>query len=224
MVLEYLVLFLVFLTQSSEGYGTFPSDSRAVSTPDMRWSGADFTWPCSTTKALLKNSGKFINKNNIATRGALRGDTYFFAFPRYRPGVPATLVKTKLKRGACSVTFEPFPCWTMQEESKCSALQSVVDLVLDASDVLWVLDTGVVNTLEDEPVQNCPPKVLAFNARNGKLVKTITFEGLTQKSSRLQYIAVDSGTDGRAFVYVSDASARAIIVYDVDASKGYRYF
>jgi hypothetical protein len=39
------------------------------------------------------------------------------------------------------------------------------------------LDTGVVETLEDEPLQNCPPKVLAFNIKNGKLLKTITFEG-----------------------------------------------
>jgi hypothetical protein len=63
-------------------------------------------------------------------------------------GIPATLVKTKLKRGSeCSITFEPFPCWKLQEEKKCSNLQSAVDLSLDASDVLWVLDSGIVNVL-----------------------------------------------------------------------------
>lgn len=214
--------FLASFCLASHGYGIIPTDNRGVSQPDMRWTGADFTWPCATTKALLKSSGKFVTKNNIATRGQIYRDNFFFALPRYKKGIPATLVKTKLKKGACGVTFEPFPCWSMQEEGKCSALQSVVDLVLDGSDLLWVLDTGVIQTLEDEPVQTCPPKVVAFNVKNGKMLKTITFEGLINKSSRLQYFAVDYGRDGRAFVYVSDAAARAIIVYDVQASKGYR--
>lgn len=222
MLLHSLVLFAFVIGSTLAGYGIISTDHRSVSTPDMRWTGADFVWPCSTTKALLKNSGKFIGKNNIATRGAISRDTFFFALPRYKKGIPATLVKTKLKKGACSVVFEPFPCWSMQEESKCSALQSVVDLTLDASDILWVLDASVIHTLEDEPTQNCPPKVLALNTKNGKVLKTITFDGLINKSSRLQYLAVDYGSDGRAFVYISDAAARAIIVYDVTASRGYR--
>lgn len=218
-----LLLLLSFHQSSaSHGYGIIPTDNRGVSQPYLQWTGVDFTFPCSTTKALLKNSGKYVPKSNIATRGQIYRDTIFFALPRYKKGVPATLVKTKLKRGACSVTFEPFPCWSMQEESKCSALQSVVDLVMDGTDILWVLDTGVIYTLEEEPVQSCSPKVMAFNVKNGKLIKTITFDGLVSKSSRLQYLAVDYGRDGRAFVYVSDASARAIIVYDVQANKGYR--
>ena len=217
-----LVVFFARNSNASHHYGAIPTDNRGTSQPFLHWTGVDLTYPCSTTKALFKSSGKLITKNNIATRAQIYRDTIFFALPRYKKGIPATLVKTKLKRGACSVTFEPFPCWSLQEESKCSALQSVVDLVLDGSDLLWVLDTGVVETLEDEPKQTCPPKVMAFNVKTGKLVKTITFDGLLSKSSRLQYLAVDYGRDGRAFVYVSDAAARAIIVYDVQASKGYR--
>lgn len=217
-----LALWVHYSSAHSHGYGIIPTDNKTPPQPDMKWTGAEFSFPCGTTKALLKSTGKFTGKNNIATRGQIYRDTIFYALPRYKKGIPATLVKTKLKKGSCSVTFEPFPCWSMQEESKCSALQSVVDLVLDGSDILWVLDTGVIQTLEDEPVQTCPPKVVAFNVRNGKLIKTITFEGLINKSSRLQYLTVDYGRDGRAFVYVSDAAARAIIVYDVQASKGYR--
>lgn len=140
MILQSLVfIFAFYICSCFGGYGIIPTDNRGLSFPDMKWTGADFTWPCSTTKALLKNSGKYVAKNNIATRAAISRDTFIFALPRYKKGIPATLVKTKLKRGACSVVYEPFPCWTMQEEGKCSALQSVVDLVLDASDILWVL-------------------------------------------------------------------------------------
>ncbi|CAO1387602.1 unnamed protein product [Diamesa tonsa] len=186
----------------------------------MRWTGADFTWPCSTTRALFKGSGKYINKNNIATRAAIYRDTFFVVFPRFKTGVPATLVKTKLKKGACSTTFEPFPCWSMQEEGKCTAMQSVVDLVLDG-EILWVLDTGITQVL-DEPIQKCPPKVIAFNVKTGKMIKTILLDGLTSKSSRLQYLQVDYGRDSRPFIYISDAASRAVLVYDVHANRGYR--
>lgn len=221
-MIRFHLFAIIILLNALNGHGILSMDNYSSKGPDMKWTGVDFTWPCSTTKALLKSSGKYIQKNNIATRGQIYRDTLFFALPRYKKGIPATLVKTKSKRGGTSVTFEPFPCWSMQEETKCSALQSVVDLVLDGSDLLWVLDTGVIHTLEDEPSQTCPPKVLAFNVKTGKLLKTITFDGLISKSSRLQYLAVDYGRDGRAFVYVSDAAARAIIVYDVQAAKGYR--
>ena len=203
-------------------YGSLPTDHNTSPAPDLKWTGADFTFPCPTTRALFKSSGKYVYKANIATRGQLYRDTLFFALPRFKTGVPATLVKTKLRKGACSTTFEPFPCWSMQEEGKCSALQSVVDTVLDANDILWVLDTGIVNTMENQPIQKCPPKVMAFNTRTGKLLKTITLDSLTTKSSRLQYLTVDYGKDGRAFVYVSDASTKALLVYDVQANRGYR--
>lgn len=216
----FLFIFVLHSSNASHGFGIIQADDSRVNKPDLKWSGADFVWPCSTTKALLKNSGKLITKNNIATRGQIYRDNIFLALPRYKKGIPATLVKTRLRTGACSVSYEPFPCWSLQEEGKCSALQSVVDIVIDGSDIIWVLDTGVVRTLEDDPVITCAPKVLAFNVRNGKLLKTITFDGLVSKSSRLQYLAVDYGVDGRAFVYVSDASARAIIVFDVQAQKG----
>jgi hypothetical protein len=212
--------FFISISTGVNSYSGFPLLNQQSS--DAKWYGVDFEWPCSTSRALLKNSGKFVNKNNIATRAAIYRDSMFLAFPRFRNGIPSTLVKAKFRRGSCSPTFEPFPCWTMQEESKCSALQSAVDLTLDASDILWVLDSGAIQTIEKEPIQPCPPKVLAFNVRNGKLMKTITFEGLIDKNSRLQYLAVDHGRDGRTFIYVSDAAARALIVYDVKASKGYR--
>jgi hypothetical protein len=78
--------------------------------------------------------------------------------------------------------------------------------------------------LESEagPVQNCPPKILAFNARSGKLIETLGFENLVQKSSRLQYLILDYDRSGNKYLYISDASERAIIVYDVAGKQGYR--
>lgn len=192
-------------------------------TQSLTWTGASFSWPCSSTKALYKSSGKYISKNIIATRAQIAGDSVFLALPRYKSGSPATLVQTSLSQQAnkCHTTLAPFPCWSMQEEGNCQALQSVVDIFLDNNDVLWVLDVGVTQSLET-PMRRCPPKVIAFNVKSGKVLKMITLDGLTSPTSRLQYLVVDYAADNRCFVYISDAATRSLLVFDVQASRGFR--
>jgi len=202
-------------------YGVVPVDHHAVQNPCLQWTGGSFHWPCASTKSLYKSSGKYVSKNVIATRAQAYKDELFLALPRYKPGVPATLVKTQLRKGSCHTTLTPFPCWSMQEEGNCHSLQSVVDLVLDSNEVLWVLDTGIINTLEN-PIRKCAPKVVAFCVKTGKVLKILSLEGLVCNTSRLQYLAVDYNPNGRCYVYVSDAASRAIIVYDVQASSGFR--
>lgn len=202
-------------------YGFPPIDNNPVSHPTITWYGGQYIWPCSSTKNMYKSSGKYISKNVITTRGVIIDNEVILASPRYRPGVPATLVKVHLKHGTCEADLQPWPCWSMQEEGNCNSLQSVVDVFLDANKILWVLDVGVVNTLET-PIRRCPPKIIAFNVKTGNILKVITLEGLVCNTSRLQYLVVDYSSDGRCFVYVSDAAARAIIVYDVQASRGFR--
>ncbi|XP_076248659.1 L-dopachrome tautomerase yellow-g2 [Calliopsis andreniformis] len=188
---------------------------------NVEWTGGPFEWPCPITKSMFKNSGRYIPKNVIASRAAIYDDNAIVALPRYKAGVPATLAKVNLKEKGCQANLVPYPCWSLQEEGSCNALQNVVDLYLDPQNILWVLDTGVVNTLE-EPVRKCPPKVLAFNVSTGKLVKTVELTGLTSPSSRLQYVVADYSPDGRVFIYVSDAATRAILVFDVTSGRGYR--
>lgn len=190
-------------------------------TGNVQWTAGSFQWPCPTTKNMFKSSGRYISKNVIATRAAIYNDDAIVALPRYKQGVPATLAKIQKDEENCEATLVPYPCWSLQEEGTCTALQNVVDLYLDPQNILWVLDTGVVNTL-DQPVRNCPPKVLAINVSTGKLVKTVELTGLTTSTSRLQYVVADYSPDGRVFVYVSDAASRAILVYDVTSGRGYR--
>ncbi|XP_017778769.1 PREDICTED: major royal jelly protein 1 [Nicrophorus vespilloides] len=187
----------------------------------VEWSGGSFEWPCEATKKIYVSSGKYISKNIIATRGQIYKDDVILALPRYKPGVPATLAKVSLKQKGCEAVLQPFPCWTSQEEGNCQGLQSVVDLYLDAQEILWVLDVGVTNTLE-APVRRCPPKVLAISMKTGKLLKTLDLSGLVAQASRLQYVCVEYSADGRPFAYISDAATRSILVFDIAGNKGYR--
>lgn len=64
---------------------------------------------------------------------------------------------------------------------------------------MWVLDVGIVHTLE-QPIKRCPPKVVAINMKTGKVVKVIDLSELVEKSSILQYLTVDYDKEGRAYV------------------------
>ncbi|XP_003695155.1 protein yellow [Apis florea] len=187
----------------------------------IKWTGGSFEWPSSTTKNMYKSNGKYISKNVIATRIAMHNNEAIVALPRFKAGIPATLAKLSKKAQNCEATLIPYPCWSLQEEGTCTALQNVVDLYLDPQNILWILDTGVVDTL-DEPVRKCPAKVLAIDVTTGKLIKTVELTGLTSPTSRLQYVVSDYTQDGRVFIYVSDAASRAILVYDVTSGRGYR--
>lgn len=187
----------------------------------VEWTGGHFDWPNDATKSLYKSSGRYIPKNVIATRAQIFREDVFVCLPRYKPGVPVTLAKVGIKQRGCEAVLTPYPCWASQEEGDPNSFQSVVDIYLDENSILWVLDTGVVNSLE-QPVRKCPPKVIAINVLTGKKVKTLDLCGLVAQASRLQYLVVEYAPDGRPFVYISDAATRSILVFDVAGNKGYR--
>lgn len=217
-MIKITIFAIVAIALVSAGCDDNSNDKKSTA---LQWTGASFKWPCQQTEVIYRNSGRFVNKNIIATRAQIYKDQVFIAMPRYRCGVAATLAVTSADRSGCSATLVPFPCWSMQEEGNCKALQSVVDIYLDGHDILWVLDTGVINSLE-HPVRRCPPKVVAIDVKTKKVVKVLDLSGLVCAASRLQYLVVDFAADGRCFVYVSDAATRAILVFDVAAGKGYR--
>ncbi|XP_043281352.1 major royal jelly protein 1 [Venturia canescens] len=186
-------------------------------------SGSNLEWPGANTKNIYKTSGRYAPRNIIATRNQIYKDEAIVVFPRWKPGVPITLGLVKLtKKGSSGKpVVSPFPSWALQEEGNCKALQNVVDIVLDVQDIVWVLDVGTVNTLE-KSLPYCSPKVVAINVRTGKVLKSIDLRMWISPASRLQYLAVDYAKDGGIFLYISDASTRAIIVYDVAENRGFR--
>lgn len=188
----------------------------------VEWTGGPFEFSTEETRSLLESTGRYIPKNIIATRAQLFKDDAILAIPRYRPGVPITLAKVSLKQRGCEPTLLPFPSWAVQEEGNCKALQSAVDVFLDANDILWVLDVGVVHTLTPKPLRRCPPKVIGINLKTMKVATTLDMAGLVAPASRLQYVAVEYAPDGQAFAYVTDAATRSILIFDIYAAKGMR--
>lgn len=184
-------------------------------------SGRNVLFPCDSTKNIYASTGRYVPKNVIATRIQIVKDEAIVALPRLKHGVPFTLAKFCLRNKGCEAVLEPYPCWSLQEEGNCQAIQSAVDIYVDNNEILWVLDTGIVNTLE-QPVRRCPPKVLAIDTKSGQVVKVIDLSPFQSRNSRLQAIVIDYNAEGNPFIYVADGGAGAILVYDVFGGKGYR--
>ncbi|KAF9824596.1 hypothetical protein SFRURICE_004053, partial [Spodoptera frugiperda] len=86
---------------------------------------------------------------------------------------------------------------------------------------LWILDTGVIDTLTN-PKCTCPPKVVVINLLFGKLVKRIDISSsLLEANSLLQTIVVEYDLGGNTFIYASDASRGAILVHDMSSGAGW---
>ena len=88
------------------------------------------------------------------------------------------------------LSLSAFPSWTLQEEGLCQSIQNAVDIFLDPQDILWILDTGIVSTLE-EPIRKCPPKVVAISAKTGKVrVQYSIKKFLIQKNSNKNKLTI----------------------------------
>lgn len=101
--------------------------------PDLtfRLSGNNIEWPCLSTKNIYTTTNRYIPRNVIGTRAQIYKDEAIVAFPRYKCGVPITLGRVNMKKGHLYASVQPFPCWSIQEEGNCQALQSAVDVFHD---------------------------------------------------------------------------------------------
>ncbi|XP_050540186.1 protein yellow-like [Daktulosphaira vitifoliae] len=184
--------------------------------------GQNLQWPCSSTKNIYTSTGQYIAKNIIATRVQIWKNRAFVLTPRFKSGVPFTVSEVNLNcSNTCWPKLIPYPYWSLHEEGEAKSIQNAVDIFLDPLGILWVLDTGLINNME-QVVRTRQPKIVAIDVKTNKVVKWIDLSGLVCPASRLNYITVDYGEDGKAFVYVSDAATRAVIVWDVTTDRGYR--
>ncbi|XP_021914705.1 protein yellow [Zootermopsis nevadensis] len=190
----------------------------------------------------------YIPQNNLFTGLEVTSDRIFLALPNLRSGVPATL--TWLPRPdhpiasyvGKSPPLQPYPGWEWQGTAgNCTGLVSVYRARVDRCNRLWVLDSGVITTLDDySPV--CPPKIFVFDLKTDSLVHNIVLpRQVLRPNSLLTNLVIDYEVAGTAggfgsfygfqqqtcddvFLYITDTAGAAIIVYDVRRAASWRVF
>lgn len=162
-------------------------------------SPTNLQFPCDSTKRIYLSTKRYIPKNFILTRAQIHQNVVYACAPRLKNGIPFTLAKLTLKKGQCVPPVEPYPCWSMQEEGNCQALQSCTDLVHDPKGILWVLDSGDTNTLE-QPIHRCDAKIVGVCTKTHKVVSSICLADLVNHKSRLQHLEVEYDEMGNVFL------------------------
>ncbi|PSN37919.1 hypothetical protein C0J52_12242 [Blattella germanica] len=197
--------------------------------------------------------GSYVPESNLFTGLEIYWDRIFLALPNLRSGVPATL--TWLPRpdraGASyyqqSPALQPYPGLEWQgTEGNCSGLVSVYRIRVDRCDRLWVLDSGVITTL-DNFTPACPPKIFVFDLKTDRLVRNIVLpKEVLRPNTLLTNLVIDyevvGGIPDRgslggfygfqiprqtcddAFLYMTDTANAGIVVYDVRKDSAWRVF
>ncbi|XP_044759116.1 major royal jelly protein 1-like [Coccinella septempunctata] len=191
-----------------------------------QWNFLDFNLPYN-----YRGLGTFRPENTVFTGLEITRDRYFLAMPRLRSGVPATLatIPRNTPPGSSPI-LQAYPDWSFHSAgtgnvSSCSELVSVYRIRQDSCDRLWVLDSGVMTSLEDfRPV--CPPKIMIFDLRTDRVVRTVVFpRQVLRPNSLLTNLVIDESLQGacdKAFVYISDTASPGIVVYNSAQDTAWR--
>lgn len=126
---------------------------------------------------------EFLNQyrpeNVVPTGIEVAWDKIFISVPRLRVGIPATLnyISRNLPLES-SPQLNAYPSWDWHTAGKgnlnCSLLISVYRMKLDRCNRLWVIDSGVMTSIDDfRPV--CQPKIMVFDLKTDQLVRQYTF-------------------------------------------------
>lgn len=163
--MSYLIIFSlgVLMNLVKSGYPSLNPEST------ITLSGINIKFPHKSTKELMTSSGLYIPRNIIPTRLQILDDNMYLALPRLKPGVPFTLGKLTTDNYNGKTEISSFPDMSYQQEGKDDNLQNVVDIVLDEQNIIWALDTGVVNTRSKPPIRRSSPKVFAIEPNSEKV-------------------------------------------------------
>lgn len=130
--------------------------------------------------------------NALATRAQVWGGRAFVVTPRFRPDVPFTLSAVRLSGHPAAAVMSPYPARTsLHDGTDPDGIRNAVDLYLDRTGVLWVLDAGAT-TAEPSPVRRTPPRVFAIDVNNTDEVSDHT------RTTRVwRWNCYGTGTQGR---------------------------
>lgn len=113
------------------------------------WTTIGFAYRSDIERANAIYLNSYIPRNNLISDVKAFANRLYLTIPRMLPGVPATLgwIVSPNNNGRTDPEIEPFPSWEMNEIGNCSALQFVQGIAIDTDGIMWVVDSGRVDSL-----------------------------------------------------------------------------
>ncbi|XP_076684599.1 dopaminechrome tautomerase isoform X2 [Andrena cerasifolii] len=169
-------------------------------------------------------------ENIVPTGIDIAWDRIFISVPRLRAGVPSTLnyIPRNLPLES-SPQLQAYPSWDWHGAGKgdlnCSKLISVYRSKIDRCNRLWVVDSGVMTSIDDF-MPTCPPKILVFDLQTNQLVRQFTFpREVLRPNTLLTNLLIDdvsATTCDDVFVYISDTAGPGLLVFDGARDRSWR--
>ncbi|XP_066592904.1 dopaminechrome tautomerase [Prorops nasuta] len=173
---------------------------------------------------------QFKPENVVPTGIEIGWNRIFISVPRLRDGVPATLnfIPRNIPPGS-SPQLHAYPSWDWHGagigDLNCSKLISVYRIRIDRCNRLWVVDSGIMTSIDDFRVV-CPPKIVVFDLQTDRLVRLYTFPRQSLRpNSLLTNMIIDdvtATTCDDVFVYISDTTGPGIVVFDGATDRSWR--
>ncbi|XP_022170788.1 uncharacterized protein LOC111034063 [Myzus persicae] len=183
-------------------------------------------WPNKKTEADYLHDKRCIPKNIIFTRFQICGNQVILVSPRYKEGVPFTLSQLILyDKDECYNYVRPFPNLEKNVADDNKSIINAIDIYMGQNGIVWVLDIGIINTLDETTKTESDAKILGIDYGDGRIVHSIPLRPLICRTrSRLQYLVVeyDNVSNDKPIIYIGDGGTRSIIVWNVQVNEGYR--
>ncbi|KAH8361026.1 hypothetical protein KR093_006785, partial [Drosophila rubida] len=192
------------------------------------WKYMDFEYPTFVERQLAIMNGDFIPKNNLPLGIDVHRNRLFITTPRWKDGVPASLVTVPYPTKEISPPVRPYPNWQAHSSpynADCSKLISVYRTTVDAQcNRLWLIDSGIVNATISLN-QICPPKIVAFDLTTDEMVVRYELPPAQVKQDSLHsniLVDVRSGNCLDAHALVTDVWRFGIVVYSLEKNRSWR--
>ncbi|XP_011164464.2 protein yellow [Solenopsis invicta] len=187
-------------------------------------------WPLLEFALPNERGFEYQPENIVMTGIEITWNRIFVSTPRLRAGVPATLsfFPRKVPLGS-SPLLQAYPSWDWHGAGKgeinCTKLISVYRTRLDRCDRLWVVDAGVMTSIDDfMPV--CPPKIVVFDLKTDQVVRHVTFpREVLRPDSLLTNIVIDevsAKSCDDVFLYMTDTLGPGILIFDGARDRSWR--
>ncbi len=190
----------------------------------FKWNTLDYDWSDKEHRSRYINESKYISTNSFVRDFKIWAQWAYLTVPRWKIGIPATLVRIPLATTflPASPELQPYPTWSLQMLNDCFALQSVHTIDIDSEGKLWVLDSGLVEELgENRSV--CPPKLLVIDLQTNFIIKHATIPAEVRlNGSVLTTMALERE---KQVVFIADSNyyESGIVVYNVTSDTFRRF-
>jgi len=189
-----------------------------------QWTALDITWPAGQEGEYIDNDVFDPHKNVIAGVKVYKGQVYL-TVPRWRTnsGIPVTLGKVAQKsKSSSSAGLQAYPNMSWQNQSDCDSLQYVQSMEVDPNTgLMYVIDTGRVGLVSDNPSDLCPAEIVIFDLNTDEHVASYPLESVNQENNFINDIVLDYIDGEVRYAYITDVGDTKLHVFDFQTKKSW---